>query len=200
MSLSLGAELRGFQPGRLPLSQHCICLLELAFQCQPIVVNVSLTWQLSAGTRPICHLVCCWIHLQKALSIINWRQSDWQSCMAVGQKWWKLTLSYVTFFGQQSSRWNNRGWHDIDVGHQEYSWYLFSQWGEERWVLIRINLTDCVCVCYRSRAKVNHFVFTCLVHTSICVYNADWLNLCISVNKQLIWAVRKYHTVDLKSN
>lgn len=47
------------------ISQGYICLLELACPCQAIVVNVSLTWQLSAGTGPICHLGRCWIHFQK---------------------------------------------------------------------------------------------------------------------------------------
>lgn len=72
----------GFQPGRLPLSPRCICLLELACPCQAIVVNVSLTWQLSAGTGPICHLGRCRVHLQKAAAIIQRRWAGLAGCVA----------------------------------------------------------------------------------------------------------------------
>lgn len=146
MSHSLGAELEASSLGDFALSRGgCICLLELVRPGQAIVVNVSLTWQLSAGTLPICHLDCCWIHLQKQRPLfveMGWLVKDWHS----DRNHSKLTLPHVTFVGQHSSGWNNRGWGGY--------WSVQLGTKGEGWPLIRINLTACFCVRSRSRAKV----------------------------------------------
>lgn len=160
MSLSLGAELRGFQPRRLPLLQGSwICLLEIACPCQDIVVNVPLTWELSERQRPICHLDCCWIHLKKHWPLFA---GDCQTGGGLHGSKAEITGSWLC------PVWPLLAWSgavemivaeaDIDLCSQDDS--LFSRRASSTIQAIQaerlhiwINFTDCFCACMEQKSN-----------------------------------------------
>lgn len=96
----------GFQPGRLPPSARCICLLELACPCQAIVVNVSP--HLAAVCRHRAHLSPGPLLGSPPKGSGHYSAETGRTGGPCGRNHQETTLPCVTFVGRHSCSWNNR--------------------------------------------------------------------------------------------
>lgn len=157
MSLSFGAE-RSSQPGRLPLSQHCICLLELA---RPTYCCTCAS-HLAAVCRHKAHLSPGLLLDSPPKSSVHYSME--MAWLAARQKVPGSLLCPFLPFSAQCSSWNNRGWGDI----------CLVAVCEERWV----GLTSQIVFVYAKDLEQKSSIGVetiCVVHRAVCWPTAQWI-------------------------